>query len=88
MEVKATVQLKNGARATTVTTRAALYDFFQRREEQIDWMIADINMTRWFYADGTWARYAKFRYVPGRPDLWHVKHDTPKATTRTPFDYI
>lgn len=90
MKAKAVVHLFSGATAATETTREALKDFWQRREKDICAAVVDINMRLWFYSHETgWERALKFRYVPGRPELWHqeLKAGDLKPTTMTPFDY-
>lgn len=89
MEAKAIVYMFSGATAEAETTRAALADFWQRRQNDICAAVIDINLTRWIYTYKTgWERATKFRYVPDRPDLW--KHEPTvgdlKPTTDTPFD--
>jgi len=67
-----TVQMKDGRLQRKVrTTRDAIRDFFNRRKDEIEWLIADINLIRWYYhCDAGWFKKPKFKYIPNRPDLW------------------
>lgn len=73
MKADVTVQMKDGRRLEhCITTRDALRDFCKRHKGEIDWLIADINLIRWFYScEHGWFKRVKFRYVPNRPDLWN-----------------
>lgn len=91
MQAKALVYMSDGRQAETTTTRDALKGFWQRHENDIEALVADINLTRWFWSRETgWQKATKFRYEPNRPDKW--KRD-PKAsdlrpTKQTPFDRL
>lgn len=86
MKAKATVEMSDGRYLTTYTTREALADFFRRRKGEIETLLVDINLTRWFYTKGDgWFSASLFRYVPGEPELWR-KRGTLKPARRSPFD--
>lgn len=89
MKANALVYMVDGRRAETETTRAALADFWQRRESDILAAVIDVNLTRWFYhRDHGWERGTLFRYTPNHPESWRQDKPTTRPTTATPFDRI
>lgn len=89
MKANLLVQLRSGEHFKATTTRAYLADWFRKNQQSVKWLIADINLTRWFYDQMSgWFRGTRFTYVPNKPELWQQKHPDLKPTTCTPFDCV
>lgn len=59
--------------STVRTTRDDVRAFVAAFADEIDFLRASINLNEWYYTAGQWYRAPNFRYVPNRPDLWHIK---------------
>lgn len=74
MKVKVTCKLKSARQPATVVVERS--DFAARATDTafmktVDWLIADVCLTRWFYDDATgWWSAPRLRYVPSKPAEW------------------
>lgn len=81
MKAKASVTMRDGTTATTMTTREALEDFFRRRALEIDTLVVDIGLTRWYWSlESGWFCRPMWHYVPNRPDQWQQRGKMKPAT--------
>lgn len=46
--------------------RASLVDFMKRKAHRVDWLIADVGLTRWVFDGWEWKTVGLAKYVPGQ----------------------
>lgn len=76
MKVRLTVRFKCDRAPRSMTVERSVFAEHAANAEymgKVDWLIADVCLTRWFYDSATgWWSSPRTRYVPGEPDKWRL----------------
>lgn len=68
MTIKVTVQwrVRPSTPQSFTCDRKSFVDFMKRKSEYVDWLIADVCLTRWYFNGTDWYSMPLFKYVPNQ----------------------